>query len=299
MASGHASAEGGVRPALSSRIVGELRVIVGADAVLDRYEDLLVYEYDAYMDRSLPQVVVRPTSGEQVAAVVRLAARERLAVTARGGASGLSGGVIPIQGGIMLDLNRMHRVLMVDVDNGLALVEPALINLDLSTAVAPLGLYYAPDPSSQKTSTIGGNIAENAGGPHCLSHGMTTNHVVGLEFVTRDGLLCTPGGRAPDEPGYDLVGLRVGSEGTFGIVTKAWVRLLQLPPETVTFMAAYDTIESAGAAVSALVAKGVTPAALELMDEPAIEALETAYNVGYPPGAGAILLIDIEGLHES
>jgi glycolate oxidase len=299
MASGHASTEGGARPALSARILGELRSIVGADGVLDRYEDLLVYEYDAYMDRSLPQVVVRPTSGEQVAAVVRLAARERLAITARGGASGLSGGAIPIEGGIMLDLNRMHRVLKVDVENGLALVEPALINLDLSTQVAPLGLYYAPDPSSQKTSTIGGNIAENAGGPHCLSHGMTTNHVVGLELVTRDGVLCTPGGPAPDEPGYDLVGMTVGSEGTFGIVTQAWVRLLQLPPETVTFMAAYDTVESAGAAVSALVAKGVTPAALELMDEPAIDALETAYHVGYPPGAGGILLIDIEGLHES
>jgi glycolate oxidase len=234
-----------------------------------------------------------------VSAVVRLATREGLAITARGGASGLSGGLIPVQGGIMIDLNRMHRLLEVDQENGLALVEPGMINLDLSTAVAPLGLYYAPDPSSQKTSTIGGNIAENAGGPHCLSHGMTTNHVVGLEFVTRDGLLCTPGGKAPDDPGYDLVGMAVGSEGTFGIVTRAWVRLLQLPPETVTFMAAYDTVESAGAAVSALVAKGITPAALELMDEPAIDALEKAYNVGYPAGAGAILLIDIEGLHEA
>src|SRR5262245_3273147 len=193
MASGHASATGGARAALPVRIVQELRAIVGADGVLDRYEDLLVYEYDAYMDRSLPQAVVRPTSGEQVAAVVRLAARERLAITARGGASGLSGGVIPVEGGIMLDLNRRHRVLEVDQENGLALVEPGLINLDLSTEVAPLGLYYAPDPSSQKTSTIGGNIAENAGGPHCLSHGMTTNHVVGLELVTQDGVLCTPG----------------------------------------------------------------------------------------------------------
>ena len=299
MASGHASTESGVRAALPPRIVGELRQILGRDAVLDQYEDLLVYEYDAYQDRSLPQVVVRPSSGEQVAAVVRLAARERLAVTARGGASGLSGGVIPIEGGIMIDLNRMHGILQVDVDNGLALVEPGLINLDLSTAVAPLGLYYAPDPSSQKTSTIGGNIAENAGGPHCLSHGMTTNHVVGLELVTRDGLLCTPGGPAPDAPGYDLVGLAVGSEGTFGVVTRAWVRLLTLPPETVTFLAPYDSIEAAGNAVSALVANGITPAALELIDEPAIRALEEAFQIGYPPGAGAVLLIDVDGLHEA
>lgn len=299
MASGHASAEGGARTALPARIITQLREILGKNGVLDRYEDLLVYEYDAYMDRSLPQVVVRPTSGQQVAAVVQLAARERLAITARGGASGLSGGVIPVQGGIMIDLNLMHRVLEVDTENGLALVEPGLINLDLSTAVAPLGLYYAPDPSSQKTSTIGGNIAENAGGPHCLSHGMTTNHVVGLEFVTRDGLLCTPGGKAPDDPGYDLVGLAVGSEGTFGIVTRAWVRLLTIAPLTVTFLAAYDTIEAAGAAVSAMVAAGVVPAALELMDEPSIKALEDAFHVGYPPGAGAILLIDVEGLPEA
>ena len=299
MASGHASTESGARAALPARIIDELRQILGPDAVLDQYEDLLVYEYDAYMDRSLPQVVVRPSTGAQVAAVVRLAVRERLAVTARGGASGLSGGVIPVEGGIMIDLNLMYRVVEIDVDNGLALVEPGLINLDLSTAVAPLGLYYAPDPSSQKTSTIGGNIAENAGGPHCLSHGMTTNHVVGLELVTHDGLLCTPGGPAPDSPGYDLVGLAVGSEGTFGVVTRAWVRLLTLPPETVTFLAPYDSIESAGAAVSALVANGVTPAALELIDEPAIRALEEAFQIGYPPGAGAVLLIDIEGLHEA
>jgi glycolate oxidase len=299
MASGHASAESGARTGLPARILGELRQILGQDAVLDRYEDLLVYEYDAYIDRALPQVVVRPTSGEQVAAVVSLAARERLAVTARGGASGLCGAAIPIQGGIMIDLNLMHRVLEIDEENGLALVEPGLINLDLSTEVGPLGLYYAPDPSSQKTSTIGGNIAQNAGGPHCLSHGMTTNHVVGLELVTRDGLLCTPGGPAPDSPGYDLVGLMVGSEGTFGVVTRAWVRLLRLPPETVTFLAPYETIGQAGEAVATLIANGITPAALELMDEPAIQALEQAYQVGYPPGAGAILLIDVDGLHES
>src|SRR5215212_4339164 len=299
MASGHASANGGARAALPARIVDELGAIVGAAGVLDQYEDLLVYEYDAYMDRALPQVVVRPTSGDQVAAVVRLAIRERLAITARGGASGLAGSLIPVEGGIMLDLNLMHRVLEVDEENGLALVEPCLINLDLSTTVAPLGLYYAPDPSSQKTSTIGGNIAQNAGGPHCLSHGMTTNHVVGLELVTQDGILCTPGGPAPDEPGYDLVGLTVGSEGTFGVVTRAWVWLLSLPPETVTFLVGYDTVEAAGAAVSTMVANGVVPAALELMDEPAIAALEQAYQVGYPPGAGAILLIDVEGLHEA
>ncbi|MCC7368940.1 MAG: FAD-binding protein [Chloroflexi bacterium] len=299
MASGPASAEGGARTALPARIISQLREILGPDGVLTRYEDLLVYEYDAYMDRALPEAVIRPTTGQQLAAVVQLAVRERLAITARGGASGLSGGTIPVRGGLVVDLNSMHRILKVDPDNGLALVQPGLINLDLTTAVTPLGLYYAPDPSSQKTSTIGGNIAENSGGPHCLSHGMTTNHIVGLELVTRDGLLCTLGGPAPDAPGYDLVGLAVGSEGTFGVVTQAWVRLLIAPPVTVTFLAAYETIEAAGAAVSALVAAGVVPGALELMDEPSIQALEAAFHVGYPPGAGAILLVDVEGLPEA
>ncbi len=185
-------------------------MIVGPDAVLHEPEDLIVFEYDAYLDRALPQVVVRPSSAPQVVEIVRLAAREGLAVTARGGATGLSGGVIPIAGGVVVDLNLMHRIRDVDVANRAALVEPGLINLDLSTAVAPLELYYAPDPSSQKVSTIGGNIAENAGGPHCLSRGMTTNHVLGIELVTLDGRLMRLGGPAPDSPGFDLAGLVVG-----------------------------------------------------------------------------------------
>jgi glycolate dehydrogenase FAD-linked subunit len=299
MATGHTGVAGGERASLPPRVVRELREIVGQDAVLDRYEDLLVYEYDGYLDRALPTVVVRPQNGAEVAEVVKVAVRERLAVTARGGASGLSGGVIPVAGGIMIDLNRMYRIQQVDTENLLAVVEPALINLDLSVAVAPLGLYYAPDPSSQKVSTIGGNIAENAGGPHCLSHGTTSNHVLGVEMVTQDGLLCTVGGPAPDAPGYDLHGLVVGSEGTFGVVTKAWVRLLTLPPETVTFMAVFDSVEAAGAAASALVASGVVPAAMELIDKPAIGALERAFSVGYPPNAGAVLLMDVDGLHEA
>jgi glycolate oxidase len=299
MAGGQISVDSGRPATLPARVLRELREIVGADGVLDRYEDLLVYEYDGYLDRALPAVVVRPQSGAEVAAIVKVAVRERLAVVARGGASGLSGGVIPIAGGIMIDLNRMHRVLEVDLENGLAAVEPCLINLDLSTAVASRGLYYAPDPSSQKVSTIGGNIAENAGGPHCLSRGLTTNHILGIELVTQDGLLCTIGGAAPDAPGYDLRGLVVGSEGTFGIVTKAWVRLLTLPPETATFLAVFDSVEAAGAATSALVANGVVPSAMELIDGPSLGALELAFKVGYPPGAGAVLLIDVDGLHEA
>ncbi|MBA2448171.1 MAG: FAD-binding protein [Chloroflexi bacterium] len=284
---------------LSPGVLRELWAIVGRDAVLDQPEDLLVYEYDAYLDRAVPDVVVQPVNAEQIVRVVRLAASEGLAVTPRGGATGLSGGVVPIFGGIMVDFARMHHILEVDVANRAALVEPGLFNLDLSTAVAPLGLYYAPDPSSQKASTIGGNIAENAGGPHCLASGMTTNHIRGVELVTRDGELVQVGGQAADAPGYDLVGLVVGSEGTFGIVTKAWVRLLPIPPRTVTFLALFQTVDAAGAAVSSIIGQGIVPSALELIDGPSAAALERAFKVGYPPEIGAVLLIDVAGLAEA
>ncbi len=286
-------------PGLGLGLVSELRAIVGTAAVFDQPEDLLVYEYDAYLDRATPDVVVQPTSADQVAEIVRLAAREGLAVVARGGATGLSGGVIPVRGGIMLDFNRMNRVLEVDGDNGVAIVEPGVFNLDVSAAVAPLGLFYAPDPSSQKASTIGGNIAENAGGPHCLSRGMTTNHVRGVELVTLDGQLIQLGGTAPDPPGYDLLGLIVGSEGTFGIVTRAWLRLLPLPPHAVTLVAVFETLEAAGAAVSAIVAHGVVPSAMELIDGAVAEALGRAFRAAYPPNAGAVLLIDVDGLPDA
>ena len=291
--------QGALGTPLQPSVVRELRAIVGADAVLDAPEDLLVYEYDAYLDRALPDVVVQPTDADQVVRIVRLAHHAELAVTARGGATGLSGGMVPLHGGIMVDCNRMRRILEVDVDNRLALVEPGLFNLDLTLAVAPLGLYYAPDPSSQKASTIGGNIAENAGGPHCLARGMTTNHILGVELVTLDGQLVRLGGPAPDAPGYDLLGPVVGSEGTFGIVTKAWLRLLPIPPRTVTFLALYETIDAAGAAVSSIIAHGVVPSALELIDRPSANALERAFKVGYPPDAGAVLLIDVDGLPEA
>jgi glycolate oxidase len=299
MTTSYTRAPGATAPTLSPHVVSELRAIVGRAAVIDAPEDLLVYEYDAYIGRALPYVVVQPSSGEQVAATVRLAVREGLALTARGGGTGLSGGVIPIDGGIMIDFNRMHRIFEVDVANRLALVEPGLFNLDLSTAVAPLGLYYAPDPASQKASSIGGNIAENAGGPHCLSRGMTTNHILGVELVSREGDLMSLGGPAPDAPGYDLVGLVVGSEGTFGIVTKAWVRLLVIPPHVVTFLAIFESVEAAGAAVSSIIAHGIVPSAVELIDGPCAVALERAFHPGFPPDAGGILLIDVDGLPES
>jgi glycolate oxidase len=200
---------------------------------------------------------------------------------------------------MLVDVNRMCRILEIDVENRCALVEPAVLNLDLSTAVARHGLFYAPDPSSQKASTIGGNIAENAGGPHCLSRGVTTNHVLAVEAVTGEGDLAWLGGRCADAPGYDLTGLFVGSEGMFGVATRAWVRLCSLPQHTVTLMACFDTVEASGAAVSAIIARGVIPSALELIDGPSAEALERAFHAGYPPGVGAVLLIDVDGLPES
>ncbi|MFN8521553.1 MAG: FAD-linked oxidase C-terminal domain-containing protein [Chloroflexota bacterium] len=284
---------------LGGELLQSLRLAVGSHAVLDSPEELLAFEYDGYVSRALPQAVVQPSTPGQAAASVAAALRSGVPVTARGGGTGLSGGSIPEQGGLLVDLNQMHRILEVDQDNRAALVEPALLNLDLSNAVAQFGLFYAPDPSSQKASTIGGNIAENAGGPHCLSRGTTTNHVLGLQMVAQDGALMTLGGPAPDAPGYDLVGLAVGSEGMFGVVTRAWLRLLPSPVETVTFLGLFDSVHAAGAAVSSIVAHGVVPSALELIDAPSARALEQSFHAGYPDDIGAVLLIDCDGLPES
>jgi glycolate dehydrogenase FAD-linked subunit len=280
-------------------LIEELQEIVGAGGVLHRPEDLLVFEYDAYLEIGTPSVVVQPETTAAVQAVVALAGRHRLPVVPRGGATGLSGGAVAVQGGILVDLNRMYQVLTLALDDRAARVQPGLINSELSAAVAPDGYFYAPDPSSQRASTIGGNIAENAGGPHCLAHGMTTNHVLGLTLVSGDGEAYQVGGRAPDSPGYDLTGLVVSSEGTLGVVTEAWLRLLPNPPLTVTLLALFETLEAAGAAVSAIVARGIVPAALELIDGGTAQAIEAAYGAGYPPGVEGLLLIDLDGLAEA
>ncbi len=278
--------------------VRELQAIVGDANVIYRPEDLLVYEYDGTIDRGHPSVVALPDGPEEVAAVVRLARREGLPVVPRGAGTGLSGGALATEGGIVIVTSRMRRVLEVDPVNRLAVVEPGLVNLDLSRAVSRYGLYYAPDPSSQRACTVGGNVAENSGGPHCLAYGVTTNHVLGLEIVLADGEIVRTGGWGRERPGYDLTGVFVGSEGTLGIVTKICVRLLPKEESVRTLLAIFDSVEQASETVSAIIADGLVPAALEMIDHPTIQAVEPAFHPGIPLDAGAVLLIEVDGLRE-
>ena len=275
----------------------ELETIVGAGGVLSDPEELLVYESDGLtLFRALADFVVFPTSAEQVAAVVRLANRESIPFVARGAGTGLSGGCLPAEGGLVISMMRMNRVLEVDYDNQIAVVEPGLVNLHLSWAVGPRGFYYAPDPSSQQACTIGGNIANNSGGPHTLKYGVTVNHVLGLEVVLPDGEIAWLGGKTRDALGYDLAGVFVGSEGTFGIATKIVVRILKKPQAVKTVLAVFDRIEQASAAVSAIIAAGLVPAAVEMIDQLTIQAVEDAFGCGYPRDAAAALLIELDGL---
>ena len=283
---------------MASSLIKDLRAAIGSRYVLHAPEDLLVYEYDATIERSLPEAVVLPATTDEVAAAVRIARRYGVPVTARGSGTGLAGGAIPCEGGIVIVTARMDRILKLDAENRLAVVQPGVINLDISKAAAPYGLYFAPDPSSQKACSIGGNVAMNAGGPHTLRYGSTVNHVLGLEIVTPDGEIVTLGGEAIDASGYDLTGLVVGSEGTLAIVTKVIVRLLPQASSTVTLLAVFNEVLQASEAVSAIIAAGVLPAALEMIDDKTMQAVEPFVHAGYPPDAGAALLIEVEGLEE-
>ncbi len=275
----------------------ELEGIVGGGAVLSDPEELLVYESDGLtLFRALADFVVFPRSTEHVAAIVKLADREKLPFVARGAGTGLSGGCLPTEGGLVISLMRMNRVLEVDYDNQIAVVEPGLVNLHLSWAVGPRGYYYAPDPSSQQACTIGGNIANNSGGPHTLKYGVTVNHVLGLEVVLPDGEVAWLGGRTRDPNGYDLAGVFVGSEGTFGIATKIVVRILKKPQAVKTVLAVFNEITQASDAVSAVIARGLVPAAMEMIDQLTIQAVEDAFGCGYPRDAAAALLIEVDGL---
>ena len=275
----------------------ELEAIVGPGGVLSDPDELLVYESDGLtLFRALADFVVFPTSAEHVAAVVRLAGREGLPFVARGAGTGLSGGCLPAEGGLVISMMRMNRVLEVDYENQLAVVEPGVVNLHLSWAVGPKGYYYAPDPSSQQACTLGGNIANNSGGPHTLKYGVTTNHVLGLEVVMPDGEIVWLGGRTRATPGYDLAGVFVGSEGTFGIATKIVVRILKKPQAVKTVLAVFDQVDHASAAVSAIIARGLVPAAVEMIDQLTIQAVEDAFGCGYPRDAAAALLVELDGL---
>src|SRR6266699_2489355 len=275
------------------------------DDVLDRFaavtetirepEQLRTYECDGLTGRRVvPSLVALPGSVDEVQAVVRLCNEERIPFVARGAGTGLSGGALPVAEGVVIALSRLDRVLDVDIPNQRVTVEPGVTNLEITRRVAPFGYYYAPDPSSQQVCSIGGNVAENSGGAHCLKYGFTTNHVTGLEVVLPDGEMVHLGGKGPDAPGYDLVGAFVGSEGTLGIATKVTVRLLRKPASVRTLLAAFDSTDAAGEAVSGVIGAGIVPAAIEMMDALAIEAAEAAVHPNYPD-AGAVLIVELDG----
>jgi glycolate oxidase len=284
---------------LPRSVLRDLGRIVGDRHVIHAPHDLRIFERDGSITGSLPDAVVLPQSHDEVVEVVRLAARHGIPVVPRGAGTGLSGGAITLHGGIALQLSRMRRIVEIDPAARTAVVEPGVVNSDLQQAVARHGLFYAPDPSSQKACTIGGNAAENSGGPHCLYYGVTTNHVVGLEVVFADGTAAWLGGDGPDRVGLDLLGVMVGSEGTLGTITRVKVRLLPQPESVVTLMAAFPTLETASHAVSAVIGHGIVPAALEMMDQVTIGAVEAHYRAGYPVDAGAVLLVEVDGLRES
>ena len=280
-----------------SPIIRELQQALGAEAVLWAPEDLIVYEYDGTIDRALPDAVAFPASTAQVVETLRIARAHGVPVTPRGAGTGLSGGALAIKGGVLVALNRMRGILEIDTANRTALVEPGVVNLDLAWAAEAHGLTYAPDPSSQRACTIGGNVAENAGGPHTLAYGTTTNHVLALEFVAADGTVHWLDRPARDAPGYDLVGCLVGSEGTMGIVTLALLRLVPLPESVRTFLAIYDSVRAASSAVSAIVKAGVVPAALEMIDQMTIRAVEPILHTGFPLDAEAVLIVEVDGAY--
>ena len=282
--------------ALSAELVSELERILGAGGLVLTAEGRMVYECDMHtFYKGAPDAVALPIRTEQVQAIVRLCHAARVPIVPRGSGTGLIGGAMAPQGGVMVSLNRMVSILEVDLPNRCATVQPGLINLWLSNAVRERGWFFAPDPSSQMVSSIGGNVSTNAGGPHCLKYGITTNHVLGLEVVTGSGDLVRLGGKTVDHPGYDLTGIAVGSEGTFGLVTAVTVRLTHLPEAVKTVLAAFRTVVEASETVSAIIASGMIPAALEMLDEVIITAINAGTGAGYPEGAGAVLLIELDG----
>jgi glycolate oxidase len=285
---------------LRESIIRQLKSIVGEENVLTDEIDLLLYSYDASFPESKPDVVVFPRSTEEVSRIMALASAEKIPVIPRGAGTGLSGGAVALKGGIVLSLTKMNRILKVDTENLVVEVEPGLVNAHLQTALAPYGLFYPPDPASMKVCTLGGNIAENAGGPRCLKYGVTKDYVLGLEVVLPDGAIIHTGGQViKNTSGYDLTRLFVGSEGTLGIVTKAILRVLPLPEAKKTMLAIFDSLEAASRTVSATIAAGIIPTTLELMDNLLIRCAEDFTHVGLPTDAEALLLIEVDGAKEA
>jgi glycolate oxidase len=269
---------------------------LAADAVVREPEQLRTYECDALTGhRAVPELVVLPASTKEVQAVVRACHAHGVPFVARGAGTGLSGGALPVAGGVVISVARMNRVLEVDLESARLTVEPGVTNLDVSRAVDAAGFFYAPDPSSQQVCTIGGNVAENSGGAHCLKYGFTVNHVTGLEVVLPDGELVALGGKGLDPPGLDLIGAFVGSEGTLGIATRITLRIVRKPEQVRTLLAGFGSTDAAGGAVSDVIAAGILPSAIELMDALTIAAAEAAVHPGYPEGAGAVLIVELDG----
>jgi glycolate dehydrogenase FAD-linked subunit len=279
--------------------VAKIRKALGRENVLDRTGDVMLYEYDAGVDKGMPEAVVFPATTDDVTAIVRIAAAEGVSIVPRGAGTGLSGGAIAREGGIVIVFTRMNKILEIDLENQRATVQPGVVNLELTQAVEKDGLYFAPDPSSQKASTIGGNVAENSGGPHTLAHGVAVNHVTGLEVVLGDGRAVEFGGKTVDACGYDMCGFFTGTEGTVGIITKITVKLTRKAEAIATLLAIYNTIDEGANTVVDITREGITPTALEMFDGLTLRTVEEATHAGYPMDAGAVLLIELEGLREA
>jgi glycolate oxidase len=280
------------------KMVEEFALIVGKENVLSSDTDLMLYGYDASLYKGKPDCIVLPGSTEEVSKVVNFAHGKGIPMLPRGSGTNLSGGTVPTKGGMILHFSRMNKILEIDIENQRAVVEPGIFTLTLKNQLARYGYVYQPDPASEKVSTFGGNFGENSGGPHCLKYGVTTNHILGAEIVLNDGEVIQVGGKALDQPGYDLTGLLVGSEGTLGIATKVILRIMPKPEAIKTMLAIYNTLEDAGRTVSAIIAEGILPATLEILDRLTIKAVEESVHAGYPLDAEAVLLIELDGLKD-
>src|SRR5882757_9734747 len=284
---------------MNSNLVREFENLLDTASVLYRPEDLLLYEYDGSVEKGRPNLVVFPTTTEQVSRIVKLAAEHHLPIVGRGAGTGLSGGALARTGGVMIVFARMNRIIELDAENQRAVVQPGVVNYELTRASEPYGLYFAPDPSSWKSCTIGGNVAENAGGPHTLAYGVTTNHVTALQLVLPDGEIVRLGGPHGDTPGYDLTGLFVGSEGTLALVTEITVKLSRKPEAIKTLLAIFETVDDASETVADITARAITPAACEMLDGWTLRAVEDYIHAGFPMDSSAVLLIEVEGLAEA
>jgi glycolate oxidase len=282
-----------------SVLAAAVDAVVGRAGYLDRPEDLLLYQYDGSIDRAKPDLVAFPQTTEEVSALVKIGRDQGIPIVGRGAGTGLSGGAIPREGGMVISFARMNRILEIDLANERAVLQPGVVNLDITQSVQSDGYFYAPDPSSQRACTIGGNVAENAGGPHTLAYGVTTNHVLGLEAVLADGSIISTGAKSPDQPGLDLTGLLTGSEGTLALVTKIIVRLMRTPELVKTLLVIYDSVDDCADSVAEITARTITPAAIEMLDGVMLRMVEEATHAGYPMDAAAVLLIELEGLKEA